>query len=59
MHEIILNIRYFGRGLSKSLEKLTLIVHSNPDPFIKNKRGMELVTSPTSGYEKNTQKFLN
>ena len=33
MQEIVLQIRYFGRGLSKSLEKLTLFFLSNPIPF--------------------------
>ena len=33
MQEIILKIRYFERGLSKSLKKLTIIFLSNPVPF--------------------------
>ena len=33
MQEIILKIRYFERGLSKSLKKLTLFFLSNPVPF--------------------------
>ena len=33
MQEILLKIKYFERGLSKSLKKLTLIFLSNPVPF--------------------------
>ena len=33
MQEILLKIRYFERGLSKSLKKLTLFLLSNPVPF--------------------------
>ena len=33
MQEIILKIRYFERGLSKSLKKLTLLFLSNPVLF--------------------------
>ena len=33
MQEILLKIRYFERGLSKSLKKLTLFFLSNPVPF--------------------------
>ena len=28
------------------------------DKIMKNKRGLELVTSPSSGYETNLEKFL-
>ena len=28
------------------------------DKFIKNKRGLELVTSPSSGHETNSEKIL-
>ena len=33
MQEIILRVRYFERGLSKSLKKATFFFHSNPVPF--------------------------
>ena len=33
MQEILLKIRYFERGLSKSLYKVTLFFLSNPVPF--------------------------
>ena len=33
MEEILLKVRYFERGLSKSLKKLTLFFLSNPVPF--------------------------
>ena len=33
MQEILFKIRYFERGLSKSLKKLTLFFLSNPVPF--------------------------
>ena len=33
MQEIILKVRYFERGLSKSLKKVTLFSPSNPVPF--------------------------
>ena len=60
MQEILLKIRYFGGGLSKSLKKLTfffffwtqsLLV----DKVIKNKRGPELVTRHSSGYETSSE----
>ena len=33
MQEILFKIRYFERGLSKTLKKLTLLFLSNPVPF--------------------------
>ena len=33
MQEILLKIRYFERGLSKSLKKVNLIFSLNPVPF--------------------------
>ena len=33
MQEIILKVRYFERGLSKSLKKVTSFFLSNPVPF--------------------------
>ena len=67
MQEILLKIRYFERGLSKSLKKVNFIFLSNPVPFtgqnqkdkIKNKGGLELVTSPSSSYKTSSEKFLH
>ena len=63
MQEIILVIRYFERGLSKTFKKVNFIFSFEPSPFlmekvIKNKRDLELVTSPSSGYETSSKKFL-
>ena len=33
MQEVLLKVRYFERGLSKTLRKLTLFFPSNPVPF--------------------------
>ena len=33
MQEILLTVRYFERGLSKSLKKVTLLFLLNPVPF--------------------------
>ena len=33
MQEILLTVRYFERGLSKSLKKVTLLFLLNPAPF--------------------------
>ena len=33
MQEILLTVRYFKRGLSKSLKKVTLLFLLNPAPF--------------------------
>ena len=57
MQEIILKIRYFERGLSRGLFLL------DPIPFngykvIKNKRGLELVSSRSSGHETSSERFL-
>ena len=57
MQEILLKIRYFKRGLSKSLKKLYNFISFWTqfllmDKVIKNKRGMELVTSHSSGHQK-------
>ena len=49
MQEVLLEIRYFERGLSKNLLKVNFTFSFEPSPFywtvIKNKRGLELVTS--------------
>ena len=62
MQEILLKIRYFERGLSKSLKKVNFIFFRAQsllmDKVIKNKRGLKLVTSRSSGYETSSQKFL-
>ena len=34
MQEIVLKIRYYGRGYQKSLKKSTLFFRANPVPFI-------------------------
>ena len=59
--EIILKIRYFERGLSKSLKKVnfffrtqSLLMHE----VIKNERGLELVTTHPSRYETSSDKLL-
>ena len=54
MQEIVLKIRYFERGLSKSLKKVNFIFPFEPNPKImKNKRGLKLVVSHSSGPDKN------
>ena len=62
MQEIILKVKYFERGLSKSLKKGNFIFSFESSPFvdkiIKNKRGLELVISRYSGYETSSEKFL-
>ena len=63
MQEIILKIRYFERGQSKIFKNVNFIFSFEPSPFnsqsfnIKNKKGLELVTSRSSGYETSAQKF--
>ena len=63
MQEILLAIRYFERGLSKTFKKVNFIFAFEPSPFlmekvIKNKRDLELVTSLSSCYETSSKKFL-
>ena len=63
MQEIILKVRYFESGLSKILKKGNFIFFFQTqflsiDKIVKNKRGLELVTSCYSGYETNSEKFL-
>ena len=62
MQRIILKVKYFERGLSKNLKKVTSFFLLNPVPFnrqnYQNKRGLELVTSRYSGYEASSEKFL-
>ena len=56
MQEILLKVRYFERGLSKTLKKVNQ--SRLMDKAIKNKSGLELVPSRCSGYGKSLQKFL-
>ena len=62
MQEIILKIRYFKRGLLKTLKKVNFIFSFNPVPFngqsYQKKKGPEVVTSPSSGHEISSEKFL-
>ena len=59
MQEILFKIRYYDRGVSKCLKKLTSFFFQTQsllmDRVIKNKRGLELVTSHSSGYETSSQ----
>ena len=62
MQEIVLKIRYFEKGLSKSLKKVNFIFSIEPSPFLwtkLSKKGvLELVTSHSPGYKTNSEKFL-
>ena len=62
MQEILLKIRHFERGLSKSFKKGNYFFFwtqsLSMDKIIKNKRGLELVTSCSSGYKTSLEKFL-
>ena len=55
MQEILLEVRYFERGLSKTLKKGIYFLFRTQslaiDKIIKNKRGLELVASRSSGYK--------
>ena len=59
MQKILLKIRYFRKGLSKSL-KGTLFLLSNPDPF--NRQNYQKQKGPGTGrysvYEATSEKFL-
>ena len=55
---IPLKIRYCERGSSKSLKKMTLFQSLLIDKIMKNKRGLELVTSLSSGYKISSEKFI-
>ena len=61
MQEILLKVRYFERGLSKTFKKVNYFFFPAQsllmDKVIKNKRGPELVTSPSSGYKTSSRKF--
>ena len=63
MQEIVLKVKYFERGLSKSLKKGNFIFSFRTqslsiEKIIQNKRGLELATSHYSGYKTNSEKFL-
>ena len=62
MREIILKIKYFERGLSKTLKKVNYFFFRTQsllmDKVIKHNRGLELVTSCSSGHEASSEKFL-
>ena len=63
IQEILLKIRYFERGLLKSLKKVNLFFFFRTQSFlmdkvIKNERGLELVTSCSSSYKTGSEKFL-
>ena len=62
MQEINLKIDILKRDYQKTLIKLTLFFLSNPvllmDKIIKNKGGLKLVNSRSSGYKKSPEKFL-
>ena len=62
MKKVLLKIRYFEIDYQKALKKLTLFFLSNPVAFngqdYEKQRGLELVTSVSSGYKTSSQKFL-
>ena len=62
IQEILLKIRYFQRGLSKSLKKVYLFFRAQSllmEKVNKNKRGLEPVTGCSSSYETSSKKFLH
>ena len=58
MQEILLIIRYFERGLSKSLKKLTLFFLSNPVPFSEQDYGKQKGIIRSTDYKTSSEKFL-
>ena len=61
MQEFFLEWRYFERELSKSLKKVNFFFQTQSflmDRIIKNKRGLELATSRSSGYEASSKILL-
>ena len=54
MQEIPFKIRYLERGLSKTFKKVNFIYSFQ---VIKNKRGLELATRPSSGYYISSKKI--
>ena len=57
MQEIILEIRYCERGLSKGLEGVNIIFSFQLIPWKnrKNKKGQKQVTSHSSGYKTSSE----
>ena len=62
MQEVLLQIKYFERGLSKTLKKLTLFFLLNPVPLngqkYQKQKGPGTVNCRSSGYKTSSQKFL-
>ena len=62
MQEILLKLYILKEDYQKSLKKLTLFFLPNPVPFngqsYQKQRGLELVTSRSSGYQTTSEKFL-
>ena len=62
MQEILLKIKYFERGLSKTLKKVNFIFSFEPSTFkwtkLSKKKGLELVTSRYLDYKTSSQEFL-
>ena len=61
MEEIILKIRYFERGLSKSLKNVKFIFFFRTQPLLmgmimKEKRSLKLMTGRSSGYKTSSEK---
>ena len=59
MQEILLTVRYFERGLSKSLKKVTLLFLLNPVPF--NGQNCKKQKEPGTGdqlYERLQNEFI-
>ena len=59
---LAVKIRYFEKGLSKSLKKVNFIFSFEPSPFEwtkLSKKGLELVTSCSSGYKTISEQFLD
>ena len=55
-------MRYFEKGLSKSLKKVNFIFSFEPSPFYgqsyQNEKRLELVPSHSPGHETSSEKFL-
>ena len=62
MQEILLKLYILKEDYQKSLKKLTLFFLPNPVPFngqsYQKQRGLELVTSRSSGYQTTSEKCL-
>ena len=61
MQEILLKIGYLERNYQKALKIFNIYVFRTQSIFMnkimKNKRGLELVISPSSVYKKSSEKF--